>query len=68
MLMLTLEAITLGRECEILPAAFYASLLQRWSIGAEGGRPHLTTTSQYLRRLISGREPLQDTLTPTISN
>ncbi|KII90239.1 hypothetical protein PLICRDRAFT_108318 [Plicaturopsis crispa FD-325 SS-3] len=56
------EAISLARECdvpEILPAAFYALSVQRWSCGADGGRSHVVMSPADLRRFISGRESLQ---------
>ncbi|KAI0945976.1 hypothetical protein AcV7_010076 [Taiwanofungus camphoratus] len=56
------EAISLARECdvpEILPAAFYALSLQRWSYNADGGRAHLVLSPADMRRLIVGREQLQ---------
>lgn len=64
------EAIALARECdvpEILPTAFYALSVQRWNHGAEGGRSHLTLSPQDLRRLIAGRESLQDMLVTLIA-
>ncbi|TFK50579.1 hypothetical protein OE88DRAFT_1631207 [Heliocybe sulcata] len=59
------EAINLARECdvpEILPAAFYALAIQKWHCYAEGGRSHVILGSVDLRRVISGREGLQDYL------
>jgi hypothetical protein len=59
------EAICLARECnvpEILPAAFYALSILRWSHLAEGGQSHLQLSPSDLRCLIVGREHLQDHL------
>lgn len=64
------EAIALARECdvpEILPAAFYALSVQRWDRGADGGLSHMILSSQDLRRLIIGRERLQDMLVELIA-
>lgn len=55
----------LARECDvpdILPAAFYALSVQKWSCCADGGRSHLVLNPSDLRRLIAGREGLQDFL------
>ncbi|KDQ50578.1 hypothetical protein JAAARDRAFT_141710 [Jaapia argillacea MUCL 33604] len=65
------EAIALSRECdvpEILPAAFYALSIQRWHASSEGGRSHLVLSPDDLRRLISGRELLQDFLLKIVAN
>ena len=65
------EAICLAREFdiqEILPAAFYALAVQRWENGGDGGRSHLTLSPDDLRRLIVGREMLQDRLTALLVN
>ncbi|EPQ55617.1 hypothetical protein GLOTRDRAFT_40766 [Gloeophyllum trabeum ATCC 11539] len=59
------EAINLARECdvpEILPGAFYALAVQKWHCSAEGGRSHVVLSSADLRRIIAGRERLQDYL------
>ncbi|KAJ7730064.1 hypothetical protein DFH07DRAFT_969270 [Mycena maculata] len=59
------EAITLAQECnvpEILPAAFYALSVQKFHASADGGRSHLVLSPNDLRRLIAGREALQDAL------
>ncbi|KAJ7446116.1 hypothetical protein FB451DRAFT_1055330 [Mycena latifolia] len=59
------EAITLAQECnvpEILPAAFYALSVQKFHCGADGGRSHIVLSPNDLRRLIAGREALQDAL------
>ena len=64
------EAIVLARECdvlEILPAAFYSLSVQRWTHGADGGRSHLTLSPYDLRRLIVGREGLQDFLVTMVA-
>ncbi|KAF7974545.1 hypothetical protein HWV62_12026 [Athelia sp. TMB] len=58
-----LEAISLARECdvpEILPAAFYILSVQKWSASAEGGRSHITLSPSDLRRVIVGRERLNE--------
>ena len=65
------EAIALARECdvpEILPAAFYALSVQKWRDFADGGRSHLVLHPSDIRRLIAGRERLQDILIQYISN
>lgn len=65
------EAISLARECDvpdILPAAFYALSVQKWSCSAEGGRSHTVLHPSDLRRLIAGREGLQDMLIDCIAN
>ncbi|KIJ64335.1 hypothetical protein HYDPIDRAFT_90957 [Hydnomerulius pinastri MD-312] len=65
------EAVCLARELdvpEILPAAFYALSVQRWSIGMDGGRNHLILSPDDLRRLIIGREHLQDRLLSLLAN
>ncbi|KAJ7161139.1 hypothetical protein C8R46DRAFT_862706, partial [Mycena filopes] len=59
------EAIALAHECalpEILPACFYALSVQKWAAGADGGRSHLVLARDDMRRLIAGREALQDLL------
>ncbi|KAJ6547771.1 hypothetical protein DFH09DRAFT_1505729 [Mycena vulgaris] len=59
------EAITLAQECnvpEILPAAFYALSVQKFHCSADGGRSHIVLSPNDLRRLIAGREALQDIL------
>ncbi|KIM89819.1 hypothetical protein PILCRDRAFT_197052 [Piloderma croceum F 1598] len=65
------EAISLARECDvpdILPAAFYALSVQKWSCLADGGRSHVVLHPSDLRRLIAGREGLQDILVRCIIN
>ncbi|KAL0952890.1 hypothetical protein HGRIS_007109 [Hohenbuehelia grisea] len=65
----TAEAIMLARECdvpEILPSAFYALSFQRWSCNSEGGRSHLVLPPPDLRRLLEGRELIQDMITQYI--
>ncbi|KAF8549404.1 hypothetical protein OG21DRAFT_590866 [Imleria badia] len=65
------EAICLARELdipEILPAAFYALAVQRWSNGGDGGRSHLILSPDDLRRLIVGREMLHERLTALLFN
>ncbi|OJA12465.1 hypothetical protein AZE42_10511 [Rhizopogon vesiculosus] len=64
------EAICLARECdapEILPAAFYALSIVRWSRRAEGGSSHLQLSPADLRCFIVGREELQDHLHSILS-
>ncbi|OAX30658.1 hypothetical protein K503DRAFT_728220 [Rhizopogon vinicolor AM-OR11-026] len=64
------EAICLARECdvpEILPAAFYALSIVRWSRRAEGGLSHLQLSPADLRCFIVGREELQDHLHSILS-
>jgi len=64
------EAIRLAREYdipEILPAAFYALSVVRWSHKADGGQSHLQLSPADLRRLIVGREELQDHLYSILS-
>ncbi|CAK5271757.1 unnamed protein product [Mycena citricolor] len=59
------EAIALARECSvarILPAAFYALSVQKFSTLADGGRSHCALSPPDLRRLLAGREALQDVL------
>ncbi|KAJ7278869.1 hypothetical protein C8J57DRAFT_1125613 [Mycena rebaudengoi] len=59
------EAIALAREChtpQILPSAFYALSVQKFRSNADGGRSHLVLGPADLRRLIAGREALQDEL------
>ncbi|KAL1747124.1 hypothetical protein HDZ31DRAFT_80705 [Schizophyllum fasciatum] len=65
------EAIALSRECnvpEILPSAFYALSVQRWSSGADGWTSHLTISPSDLRRLLAGRESLQEFLAAILVN
>ncbi|KAJ7622516.1 hypothetical protein FB45DRAFT_927871 [Roridomyces roridus] len=60
------EAINLAQECalpEILPSAFYALSVQKFRSSADGGRSHIVLSPDDLRRLIAGREALQDVLT-----
>ncbi|KAF7297283.1 hypothetical protein MIND_00961500 [Mycena indigotica] len=59
------EAITLAHECqvpEILPSAFYALSVQKFHGCGDGGRSHLVLSPLDLRRLLAGREALQDAL------
>ncbi|KAJ7058021.1 hypothetical protein C8F01DRAFT_1027442, partial [Mycena amicta] len=59
------EAITLAQECqvlEILPAAFYALSVQKFHGCGDGGNSHLVLSPIDLRRLLAGREALQDAL------
>ncbi|KAJ7038867.1 hypothetical protein C8F04DRAFT_924807, partial [Mycena alexandri] len=59
------EAITLAQECnvpEILPSCFYALSVQKFHSSADGGRSHIVLSPNDLRRLIAGREALQDAL------
>ncbi|KAJ6492830.1 hypothetical protein C8R47DRAFT_952503, partial [Mycena vitilis] len=59
------EAINLAQECnvpEILPSCFYALSVQKFHCSADGGRSHIVLSANDLRRLIAGREALQDTL------
>lgn len=59
------EAISLARECdipEVLPSAFYALSIQKFHTYGDGGRSHLVLSPHDLRRLIAGREALQDVL------
>ncbi|KAJ6617177.1 hypothetical protein B0H10DRAFT_1797851 [Mycena sp. CBHHK59/15] len=59
------EAIALARECnipEILPAAFYALSVQKFRCSADGGHSHNVLSPADLRRLLAGREILQDIL------
>ncbi|KAJ6554376.1 hypothetical protein B0H19DRAFT_949108 [Mycena capillaripes] len=59
------EAITLAQECnvpEILPSCFYALSVQKFHCSADGGRSHIVLSPNDLRRLIAGREALQDAL------
>lgn len=63
--------ICLAREFdipEILPAAFYTLAVQRWANGSDGGRSHLILSPDDLRRLIVGREMLQEHLTALLVN
>ncbi|KAL1716023.1 hypothetical protein EV715DRAFT_265577 [Schizophyllum commune] len=65
------EAISLARECnvpEILPSAFYALSVQRWSSGADGWTNHLAISPSDLRRLIAGREAIQEFLANILVN
>lgn len=60
------EAISLANECEvpeILPAAFYALSLQRFGYNADGGRSHVVLSQADMRRLVIGRERLNDLTT-----
>lgn len=52
----------------MLPAAFYSLSVQKWSMGAEGGCSHLILSPEDLRRLIIGREALQDVLVQLVAN
>ena len=64
------EAISLARECrvpEILPAAFYALSIQKWRANADGGRAHNVLSPDDLRRLVIGREALQDLLVEVVA-
>ncbi|KAI5120637.1 hypothetical protein M0805_009397 [Coniferiporia weirii] len=64
------DAITLARLCdvpEILPAAFYALSVQKWRTGADGGRAHAVLSPADLRRLVAGREALQDVLVEIVA-
>ncbi|KAF8214717.1 hypothetical protein K438DRAFT_1562499 [Mycena galopus ATCC 62051] len=59
------EAINLAQECnvpEILPSCFYALSVQKFHCSADGGRSHIVLCPDDLRRLIAGREALQDAL------
>ncbi|KAJ7222412.1 hypothetical protein GGX14DRAFT_319133, partial [Mycena pura] len=59
------EAIALAQECnvpEILPSAFYALSVQKFHSSADGGHSHTILHPNDLRRLIAGREALQDAL------
>ncbi|KAJ6465717.1 hypothetical protein C8R45DRAFT_839594 [Mycena sanguinolenta] len=59
------EAINLAQECnvpEILPSCFYALSVLKFNCSADGGRSHIVLSPNDLRRLIAGREALQDTL------
>ncbi|KAJ7158006.1 hypothetical protein C8R43DRAFT_853792, partial [Mycena crocata] len=59
------EAINLAQECnvpEVLPSAFYALSVQKFHCSADGGRSHIILSPNNLRRLIAGREALQDAL------
>ncbi|KAJ7258069.1 hypothetical protein B0H12DRAFT_1049146 [Mycena haematopus] len=59
------EAINLAQECnvpEILPSCFYALSVQKFHRSADGGRSHIVLSPSNLRRLIVGREALQDAL------
>ncbi|KAJ7868540.1 hypothetical protein B0H14DRAFT_2346541 [Mycena olivaceomarginata] len=59
------EAINLAQECalpEILPSCFYALSVQKFHCSADGGRSHIVLSPNDLRRLIAGREALQDAL------
>ncbi|KAF7373788.1 hypothetical protein MSAN_00590500 [Mycena sanguinolenta] len=59
------EAINLAQECnvpEILPSCFYALSVQKFHCSADGGRSHIVLSPNDLRRLIAGREALQDVL------
>ncbi|KAK7055567.1 hypothetical protein R3P38DRAFT_2847848 [Favolaschia claudopus] len=59
------EAINLAQECnvpEILPSCFYALSVQKFRSSADGGRSHIILSPNDLRRLIAGREALQDAL------
>ncbi|KAJ7735970.1 hypothetical protein B0H16DRAFT_1574927 [Mycena metata] len=62
---LSQKAITLAQECnvpEILPSCFYALSVQKFHSCADGGRSHIVLSPNDLRRLIAGREALQDAL------
>lgn len=64
------EAICLARQCdipEILPAAFYALSVVRWSHRADGGQSHLQLSPADLRCFIIGREELQNHLHSVLS-
>ncbi|KAG6336748.1 hypothetical protein ID866_2353 [Astraeus odoratus] len=59
------EAICLARELdvpEILPAAFYALSVQRWGRGTDGWTSHRILSPEDTRRLVVGREELQEHL------
>jgi hypothetical protein len=65
------EAIALARECDvldILPSAFYALSIQKWRSSSDGGRSHIVLNSLDLRRLIAGRESLQDILIQIVAD
>ena len=65
------EVISLARECDvpdILPSAFYALSIQKWRNSADGGRSHVVLHPSDLRRLIVGRESLQDILVDIIAD
>ncbi|TRM64839.1 hypothetical protein BD626DRAFT_490046 [Schizophyllum amplum] len=65
------EAITLARECnvpQILPSAFYALSVQRWSSGIDNWTSHLAISASDLRRLIAGRESVQEFLANILVN
>lgn len=64
------EAISLARECkvpEVLPAAFYALSIQKWRSKADGERAHNVLSRKDLRRLVMGREALQDLLVEIVA-
>lgn len=59
------EVIALARQLdvpEILPAAFYALSVQRWGGGGDGGNSHRILSPEDLRRVIVGREELEQHL------
>ncbi|EIN05696.1 hypothetical protein PUNSTDRAFT_145651 [Punctularia strigosozonata HHB-11173 SS5] len=65
------EAINLAREVDVpdvLPAAFYSLSLQKWRASSEGGRSHMILSLHDLRRLIVGREALEEVTLGMLQN
>lgn len=57
------DALALSRQCDIpsiLPAVFYCLSTLRWRHNEDGGRGHGVLDPGDMRRLIVGRESLQD--------
>lgn len=57
------DALALARQCDvpsILPAIFYCLSTIRWKYNEDGGRGHGILDPVDMRRLVVGRESLQD--------
>ena len=57
------DALALARQCDvlsILPAVFYCLSTIRWRYNEDGGRGHAILDPVDMRRMIVGRESLQD--------
>ena len=57
------DALALARQCDvpsILPAVFYCLSTVRWKYNEDGGRGHGILDPVDMRRMIVGRESLQD--------
>jgi hypothetical protein len=57
------DALALARQCDIpsiLPAVFYCLSTIRWRYNEDGGRAHGILDPHDMRRLLVGRESLQD--------